>query len=260
MFQVNFPSGRKIVPALIVVDMQNGFVSKGGSYDKLGMNTSNYRKIIPKLKDLIEFCRSKEIPIFYTEAVKEASGIDLLTKIHNFLPKSRQERLRFPICIRGTWDGVTLDKWKPKKNDHVVIKRRDSAFQDTELRVWLQSEGINFLVFTGIDTSICVETSLREGFNIGYDVALISDATASGIKEHYKTTLERVRDYYGLVMSTERFKKGINKLDKVRKSKIDLRELSWDTFLEEFNLLDPREFALARWESSLLDFYTRCTH
>ena len=245
MFQVNFPSGRKIVPALIVVDMQNGFVSKGGSYDKLGMNTSNYRKIIPKLKDLIEFCRSKEIPIFYTEAVKEASGIDLLTKIHNFLPKSRQERLKFPICIRGTWDGVTLDKLKPKKNDHVVIKRRDSAFQDTELRVWLQSEGINLLVFTGIDTSICVETSLREGFNIGYDVALISDATASGIKEHYKTTLERVRDYYGLVMSTERFKIGINKLDKVRKSKVDLHELSWDSFLEEFNLLDPREFALA---------------
>jgi len=57
MFQVNFPSGRKVVPALIVVDMQNGFVSKSGSYDKLGMNTSNYRKIIPKLKDLIEFCR-----------------------------------------------------------------------------------------------------------------------------------------------------------------------------------------------------------
>jgi len=245
LFQVNFPSGRKVVPALIVVDMQNGFVSKGGSYDKLGMNTSNYRKIIPKLKDLIEFCRSKEIPIFYTEAVKEASGIDLLTKIHNFLPKSRQERLKFPICIRGTWDGVTLDKLKPKKNDHVVIKRRDSAFQDTELRVWLQSEGINFLVFAGIDTSICVETSLREGFNIGYDVALISDATASGIKEHYKTTLERVRDYYGLVMSTERFKIGINKLDKVRKSKVDLHELSWDSFLEEFNLLDPREFALA---------------
>jgi ureidoacrylate peracid hydrolase len=245
LFQVNFPSGRKIVPALIVVDMQNGFVSKGGSYDKLGMNTSNYRKIIPKLKDLIEFCRSKEIPIFYTEAVKEASGIDLLTKIHNFLPKSRQERLKFPICIRGTWDGVTLDKLKPKKNDHVVIKRRDSAFQDTELRVWLQSEGINLLVFTGIDTSICVETSLREGFNIGYDVVLVSDATASGIKEHYKTTLERVRDYYGLVMSTERFKIGINKLDKVRKSKVDLHELSWDSFLEEFNLLDPREFALA---------------
>jgi ureidoacrylate peracid hydrolase len=142
------------------------------------------------LKNLIEFCRSYEIPIFYTEAVKEASGIDVLTKIHNFLPRSRQERLKFPICIRGTWDGVTIDELKPKENDPVVIKRRDSAFQDTEFRVWLQSEGINILFFTGIDTSICVETSLRDGFNIGYDVGLISDATASGNIEHYKTTLE----------------------------------------------------------------------
>jgi ureidoacrylate peracid hydrolase len=227
--------------------MQNGFVSKGGSYDKLGMHTSNYREIIPRLKELIEFCRSKEIPIFYTEAVKEASGIDVLTKIHNFLPKSRQERLKFPICIRGTWDGLTIDELKPKENDPIVIKRRDSAFQDTEFRVWLQSEGINLLVFTGIDTSICVETSLRDGFNIGYDVALISDATASGNKEHYKTTLQRVRDYYGLVMSIDRFKKAINNLDKIRKGELDLRDVPkerLDRILEEFNLLDPRTFAL----------------
>lgn len=247
MFQVTFPSGRKVVPALVVVDMQNGFVSKGGSYDKLGMNTSNYREIIPRLKELIEFCRSKEIPIFYTEAVKEASGIDVLTKIHNFLPKSRQERLKFPICIRGTWDGLTIDELEPKENDPIVIKRRDSAFQDTEFRVWLQSEGINLLVFTGIDTSICVETSLRDGFNIGYDVALISDATASGNKEHYKTTLQRVRDYYGLVMSIDRFKKAINNLDKIRKGEVNLSDIpegTLDRILEEFNLLDPRTFAL----------------
>ena len=249
MFEVVFPSIRKIVPALVVIDMQNGFVSKGGSYDKLGMNTSNYREIIPRLKDLIEFCRSKEIPIFYTEAVKEASGIDVLTKIHNFLPKSRQERLKFPICIRGSWDGLTIDELKPTENDHVVIKRRDSAFQDTEFRVWLQSEGINLLVFTGIDTSICVETSLREGFNIGYDVALISDATASGHKKHYETTLERVRDYYGLVMDIDRFKKAINNLDKIRKGEIDLHNIpegALDGFLEEFNLLDPRTFVLTK--------------
>jgi ureidoacrylate peracid hydrolase len=255
MFKATFPSGRAIVPALIVVDMQNGFVAKGGSYDKLGMNTSNYRDIIPKLKDLIEFCRSKEIDVFYTEAVKEASGIDTLTKIHNILPKSRQERLKVPICIRGTWDGVTIDELKPKENDPVVIKRRDSAFQDTELRVWLQSQGVNLLVFAGIDTSICVETSLREGFNIGYDVMIISDATASGYEDHYKTTLERVRNYYGLVMDVERFKKAINTLDKIRKGDIDLRTFEGeklDAFLEEFDLLDPRTFALTKEASSPL--------
>jgi ureidoacrylate peracid hydrolase len=255
MFQATLPSGRKIVPALIVVDMQNGFVSKGGSYDKIGMNTSNYREIIPTLKDLIQFCRSMGMDVFYTEAVKEASGIDVLTKIHNFLPKSRQERLKVPICIRGTWDGVTIDELKPEENDPVVIKRRDSAFQDTELRVWLQSQGVNLLVFAGIDTSICVETSLREGFNIGYDVMIISDATASGDRRHYETTLERVRDYYGLVMSVERFKKAMGTLDKIRKGEIDLNntpEEILNAFFEEFNLLDTKEFLLASNASSPL--------
>ena len=73
MFKVTFPSGRTVTPALIVVDMQNGFVAKGGSYDRIGMNTPLYREIIPKLKDVIEFCRTMEIPVFYTEAVKESS-------------------------------------------------------------------------------------------------------------------------------------------------------------------------------------------
>jgi ureidoacrylate peracid hydrolase len=225
MFKITFPSGRTVIPALIVIDMQNGFVSKGGSYDKIGMNTSLYREIIPKLKDLMGFCRSMDIPVFYTEAVKEDSGIDILTNVHNILPRSRQERLKVPICIRGTWDGVTIDELKPEGKDPVVLKRRDSAFQDTEFRIWLQSQGINLLVFTGIDTSICVETSLREGFNIGYDVMIISDATASGDKRHYETMLERVRDYYGLVMDSERFKKAIGKLDKIRKGEIDVRKM-----------------------------------
>jgi ureidoacrylate peracid hydrolase len=50
MFKVTFPSSRTVVPTLIVVDMQNGFVAKGGSYDRLGMNTPLYREIIPKAK------------------------------------------------------------------------------------------------------------------------------------------------------------------------------------------------------------------
>ena len=67
---------------LLVIDMQNGFVSKGGSYDKLSMNIQDYRKIIPTIRNLISFCRSEGIPIFYTQAVRERSGIDLLTNIH----------------------------------------------------------------------------------------------------------------------------------------------------------------------------------
>jgi ureidoacrylate peracid hydrolase len=229
---------------LLVVDMQNGFVSNGGSYELLGMNTESYRKIIPKTKELIDFCRAEKIPVFYTEAIREPSGIDLLTRVHRLLPVTREERLKVPICVRGTWDAKTIDDIKPEDSDHVVIKRRDSAFQDTELRVWLQSEGINTLIICGVDTSICVETSLRDAFNIGYDVILISDATASGINKHYETTLERVRDYYGLVMTVQRFFRIVNSLKKVNPGEVRVEDISKDImtdFLREFNLLDIRE-------------------
>jgi ureidoacrylate peracid hydrolase len=230
---------------LVVVDMQNGFVAKGGSYDELGMNTPLYREIIPKVKELIDLCKSLDIPVFYTESVREASGIDLLTRIHTLLPKSREERLKIPICVRGTWDAQTIDELKPKEDDHVIIKRRDSAFQDTELRVWLQSVGINVLVFCGVDTSICVETSIIDAFNLGYDIVLISDATASGIKSHYETTLARVRDYYGLEMNYDRFTKMINNLNISRRKKdLDLKDYKQllDNFINEFGLLDFRDF------------------
>lgn len=77
---------------------------------------------------------------------------------------------------------------------------------------------------------------------------MITDATASGNSEHYKTTLERVRDYYGLVMNIERFKRAIQSLDRIRKGQIDLQSVSEETvksILDEFDLLDHRTFALS---------------
>jgi ureidoacrylate peracid hydrolase len=255
MFEVGLGGVAKINLGLVVVDMQNGFVAKNGSYDKLGMNTPLYREIIPKVRELIDLCKSLDMPVFYTESVREASGIDLLTKIHTLLPKSREERLKIPICVRGTWDAQTIDELKPKEEegDHIIIKRRDSAFQDTELRVWLQSSGINVLVFCGVDTSICVETSIRDAFNLGYDIVLVSDATASGNKQHYETTLARVRDYYGLAMNFERFSKMVTNLNAARRQlHLDLNEHKQvvDNFIDEFGLLDFREFRVAAPEQA----------
>jgi ureidoacrylate peracid hydrolase len=193
-------------PALLVIDVQNGFVSKGGSYDLLGMDTSRYCRVIPKIKELLDLCRENTIPVFYTQAVRESSGIDLLTRTHQILPKSREERImKKPICVRGTWDADIVAEVAPIPGDHVVIKRRDSAFHDTEIKVWLSSLGIDTLIFSGIDTSICVESSLRDAFNIGYDVVLISDATISSNKKHYESTIDNIKDYYGLVMDLTEF-------------------------------------------------------
>jgi ureidoacrylate peracid hydrolase len=186
------------------------------------METSHYREVIPKIRDLINLCKNIRIPIFYTQAVRESSGIDLLTRSHKILPKSREERIKKkPICVRETWDAEIVDEIKPSEGDHVVIKRRDSAFHDTEIGVWLRSLKIDTLIFCGIDTSICVETSLRDAFNIGYDVVLISDATASNNKKHYESTLENVKGYYGIVM--------------------DIQELSQSLPLSQLNSLGNRK-------------------
>lgn len=200
--------GHKVNPALVVIDVQNGFASKGGSYDRLGMERSHYQMVIPKIAELVSLCRDARVPVFYTQAVREKSGIDLLTRTHKILPKSREERIRRqPICVRGTWDAEIVDEIKPAPQDHVVVKRRDSAFHDTEIGVWLKSLGVDTLIFCGIDTSICVETSLRDAFNNGYDVILISDATASGNRKHFESTLEIVKDYYGYVLDIDELKR-----------------------------------------------------
>ena len=191
-------------PVLVVIDMQNGFCVHGGSYQKSGADISIYRKIIPNVEKLIVACHELHIPVFYTQQVREASGIDLLTRIHHIIPKRRLEFIeKARACVRGTWDAEIIDELLPTKDDHIVVKRRDSAFQDTEFELWLKSIGADTVIYTGIDTCICVENSVREGFNKGYDVILVEDAVTSSWQELHKATLEKVRGSFGLVLTTE---------------------------------------------------------
>jgi len=184
--------------------MQNGFCAQGGSYEKFGADISVYRKIIPNVKKIIDVCHEIQIPVFFTQQVREASGIDLLTRRHHIIPKERLEFIeKNPSCVRGTWDAAIIDELTPAENDHIVMKRRDSAFQDTEFELWLESIGADTIIFTGIDTCICVENSLREGFNKGWDVVLVEDAAASSWQNLHQATLEIVRASFGLVLTTE---------------------------------------------------------
>ena len=195
-------------PALIVVDMQNGFCAPGGSYEEYGdyieADIHTYRQIIPNIARVIATCREVRIPIFYTQQVREASGIDLFTRLHRIIPKRRAEFLRIPACVQGTWDAEILDEIRPEKGDHVVVKRRDSAFQDTELDLWLRSSHVDTIIFTGVDTAICVDNTLMDGFNSGYDVILVKDASASSWADLGKATEMKVRGSYGWVLTTDR--------------------------------------------------------
>ncbi len=196
----------KFHPVLVVIDMQNGFCAYGGSYQKfgatIGADIDIYRDIIPNVKRIIDICHELRIPVFYTQQVREVSGIDLLTRMHRIIPGRRLEFTKIPSCVRGTWDAEIIDELLPTKDDHIVVKRRDSAFQDTEFELWLKSIGADTIIYTGIDTCICVENSIREGFNKGYDVILVEDAVASSWQKLHKATLAKVRGSFGLVLTT----------------------------------------------------------
>jgi ureidoacrylate peracid hydrolase len=195
-------------PALLVIDMQNGFCTAGGSYEEygghIGADLEAYRQIVPNIKRLLDTCREMKVPVFYTQQVREASGIDLFTRLHRIIPKRRAEFLRIPACIRGTWDAAIMDELKPEEDDHIVVKRRDSAFQDTELDLWLRSIYVDTVICTGVDTAICVENTLNDAFNTGYDVILVEDATASSWEEIGRATVMKVKGSYGWVLTTDR--------------------------------------------------------
>jgi ureidoacrylate peracid hydrolase len=195
-------------PVLLVVDMQNGFCAPGGSYEKyggkIGADLEAYRKIIPNIARIIETSRGLKIPIFYTQQVREESGIDLFTKLHKIVPERRAEYLRIPACIRGTWDAEIIEELAPDGGDLIVVKRRDSAFQDTELDLWLRSIRADTIIFTGVDTAICVENTLTDAFNIGYDVILVEDAIASSWRKIGEATIRKVAGSYGWVVKTDR--------------------------------------------------------
>ena len=201
-------------PALLVIDMQNGFCAPGGSYENygchIGANLEAYRKIVTNLARLIAACREAQIPIFYTEQVREASGLDLYTRLHRIIPSRRAEFLRIPSCVRGTWDAEIIDELRPLEGDHIVVKRRDSAFQDTELDLWLRSNYVDTIICTGVDTAICVENTLTDGFNSGYDVILVEDATASSWKQIGKATIKKVAGSYGWVWKTDQLIEQVN--------------------------------------------------
>jgi ureidoacrylate peracid hydrolase len=194
----------RITPALIIIDFQNCFVSPGGAFDQLGYGISIYQKVLPVVQGLYQKARSLNIPVFFSQALREQSGIDMLERVHQILPDKRRERIeKMPLCIRGTWDSDFVEGLKPQDGDHVVHKRRDSVFQDTEFGLWLRSMRIDTIIFSGIDSSICVESSLRDAFNRGWDVLLVSDATASLNNAFYRTTLAEISENFGLVMTSD---------------------------------------------------------
>ncbi len=104
--------------------------------------------------------------------------------------------------MEGTW-GADFFRLRPEPGDPVVIKHSYNGFHGTELHALLRQLGVRTLVMTGVATNVCVDSTLREGFFLGYHIVVAEDCVGSGNQAGHEGTLTTVRLNFGAVMGAE---------------------------------------------------------
>ena len=197
--------------ALVVVDMQNAFASKGGMLDLAGIDVSPSADVIANTAMVLEAARRSAVPIVYLTIgyppdLSTAGGADSPNpqkELALCLMRERPE-LRGKLLTFGTWDFEIVPELAPLPGDTVIVKSRYSGFHGTSLDSVLRGRGIRNLLFAGIASNVCVESTIRDAYFLEYWPVLVEDATmAAGSKEIQDATVYNVRTFFGWVTNSE---------------------------------------------------------
>jgi ureidoacrylate peracid hydrolase len=199
--------------AVIVVDMQNAFASKGGYLDLFGVDVSGAPTIVANIQRVLAVSRPAGLPVVFLQMgwradLRDAGG-PTSPNWHkaNALRLMRQRpELAGTLMIQGTWDHALVDDLKPEPEDLVVGKPRYSGFTGTNLDLLLRERGIRAVVFTGTASNVCVESTLRDAFFLEYFPLWIVDCSLpSGPPWLHEATVENVKRFFGWVTTTEEY-------------------------------------------------------
>ncbi len=183
--------------ALLVVDVQNDFVSREGSAAKRGDDVAAAMAIMPHLLRLIDAARRMGLTVVY---VKTTHGE--WTDTPSWIYRSSQKS-GLNTCREGTWGAEFYEGISPSSSERVVIKHRYSAFINTDLNTVLRARGIQSVLVCGVATNVCVETTARDAYMFDYYVTLIDDCSAAYDAKLHMATLENMRRHFGLVASSD---------------------------------------------------------
>ena len=199
--------------ALIVVDMQNAYASKGGYLDLAGFDIEGAAAVIDRVMLAVEAARKAGVTVVFFQngwdaQYVEAGGPGSPNWWKSNALKTMRERpeLDGKLLARGGWDYALVDKLTPQPGDIVIEKPRYSAFYNTALDSMLRARGIKTLAFCGIATNVCVESTLRDGFFLEYFGVLLEDAThQAGPAFLQEASVYNVEKFFGWVSNTTDF-------------------------------------------------------
>jgi nicotinamidase-related amidase len=187
--------------ALLIIDMQRDFLEPGGFGEMLGNDVSQLRRTIGPNKSLLATWRAKGLLVIHT---REGHRPDLAD-----LPTAKRVRGRSKTCIgdagpmgrilvRGEAGHDIIAELYPLPGEPVIDKPGKGAFWSTDLHAILQNRGIKQLIVTGVTTEVCVNTTVREANDRGYDCLVPSDCVGSYFPEFQEMGLKMIKAQGGI--------------------------------------------------------------
>jgi ureidoacrylate peracid hydrolase len=206
--------------AVIVVDMENDFASEHGLFDHAGVDISGAKAAIPFIQAALAAARRADIRIIYLKMgfqpdLSDLGAEDSVNRVRHLrfgvgqsmqAPDGRTGR----FLIRDTWNTDIFPGLEPQAGDVVIYKTRFSGFYETELDATLKEMGIKYLVFTGVTTCICVDSTVRDAMFRDYLCVLLSDCMAEPIgdklsRSNHEASLLAVEALLGWVSDSRTF-------------------------------------------------------
>jgi nicotinamidase-related amidase len=188
--------------ALVIIDMQRDFIEPGGFGESLGNNVALLEAIVPACQAVLDAWRDAGGLVVHT---REAHAADLsdcppakrlrgnpALRIGDVGPMGR-------ILVAGEPGNQIIPALSPVAGEIVIDKPGKGAFYATGLHESLQQNGISHLVFMGVTTEVCVQTSMREANDRGYDSLLLEDCTESYFPHFKAATVEMLRAQGGII-------------------------------------------------------------
>lgn len=209
--------------ALIVIDMQRDFVEPGGFGASLGNDVNRLRAIIPATKNLIEAFRRFKLPIIHTQEGHKPDLSDCPpAKRLRGLPRMRigDPGAMGRILVIGEPGNEIIPELAPIKGETLLHKPGKGAFCHTDLENILKKLNITHLAIAGVTTEVCVQTTMREANDRGYECLLVEDCTESYFPQFKQATLEMVRAQGGIVGWTAVSNELIRGLEKLHAERV----------------------------------------